>query len=174
MKSSFGSPLSRLALWGALTILLLVTPALGGCSKVLLESSWRDRVITVDGAVTEWEGKRGILEGNDLIVGVVNDADYLYLTVTPRTPAAQMVMMRSGFTVWFDSSGGTAETFGICYPLGIEESGKQSGFRGEEPDPEKVRREFEQTLSELEIRGPEAPVENQRGDWNRDPCASCQ
>jgi hypothetical protein len=150
-----GDPLSRLPLWGGLAILFLFAPTLGGCSTVVLDSSWRDREITIDGTVTEWEGKRATIEGKDLIVGLANDADYLYLTVTPRTEGAQMNMMRSGFTVWFDPEGGTAQTFGIRYPLGMQESGIRLGFAGEEPDRERMRQEFERTLFQLEIRGPQ-------------------
>jgi hypothetical protein len=85
-----GDPLSRLPLWGGLAILFLFAPTLGGCSTVVLDSSWRDREITIDGTVTEWEGKRATIEGKDLIVGLANDADYLYLTVTPEHDALRI------------------------------------------------------------------------------------
>ena len=71
-------------------------------------------------------------------------------------------MVRLGFTIWLDGEGGKNKSFGIRYPLGMMKSGvsvRELGFGARQPKGEldvgRFRELMEQSLSELEIVGPE-------------------
>jgi len=61
-----------------------------------------------------------------------------------------MQIMRAGFTVWFDASGGNDHSFGIRYPLARQ--GARSEFHPESDD-EQIHIDLEQASLELEIVG---------------------
>lgn len=135
-------------------IVALSILSLAGCGKLELNSAWRDREIAVDGVMTDWQNGMTYVEKANVAVGLFNDAEYMYLCLTPadRRIAAQMVGL--GFTVWFDPEGGKNKTFGIHFPLGMQGRGNPLMSRERVQDPEQQRNMLEMMGNELEILGP--------------------
>ena len=102
-----------------------------GCGKPELVSQWRgERTIVIDGDDGEWQDVRHVLEKENLVYGIFNDADYLYLYFNLSDRARQMQIARSGLTVWLDPNGGKGKTFGIRYPLAMTETDLPEGRPG--------------------------------------------
>ena len=133
-------------------LLLLIMMPLGGCSGTeALQSQSLDREITVDGTVEDWAGILKPMEKKNLSLGLLNDGEYLYLSVLSRDRETISQMM--GFTVWFDAEGGKERTFGIRFPLGLMASGAGFSPRDmqQDRDPDARRQRFEESLTDLEI-----------------------
>lgn len=96
---------------------------LAGCKNLELNSHWRDREVTVDGINSEWENSTIYIEDEKILVGVMNDQDFLYISLITGSPALRRQMMGQGFIIWFDPEGGKKKVFGIQYPLGLQEMG---------------------------------------------------
>ena len=139
---------------GGRTVMVLILSCVAltsGCGEEEIESKWRDREITINGIADEWQGTRTYIEDPNIAVGVMNDENHLYLSLsTPvRSVAAQIVTL--GFTVWLDPDGGKDKTFGIRCPIGFEDF-KMMGEAAGEPD--RLKELFGQAAERLEILGP--------------------
>ncbi len=124
---------------------------LQGCSRQTLSSSWLDREIAIDGRVQDWGDARAPMEREDLIWGVRNDADHLYLTLTPRTRSLQRQMMFLGFTIWFDPAGGKEKTLGVRCPLGMMGFDPPPLSAADDWDTSIAKERFRGTLHEIEL-----------------------
>lgn len=98
-----------------------------GCGGFEIESAWRRSVINVDGGATDWDGLLAFNESARADLGVVNDADHLYICMIPRDRTIETQIMRGGMTLWFDPLGGDGKTFGIRFPLGLAVAPPPSG-----------------------------------------------
>jgi len=156
-------------------LLLFALTLFSGCGGTKLESSWLDREVIIDGKDIEWHGARVILEDANLGMGLMNDDENFYLTLSLTDRMVQMQVLRNGFTVWFDSQGGKKKIFGIRFPLGMQDFADQrgEGFPGMEQegmggrtgrmddrrqqDPRQLEAMFDRLIEkgELEIIGPE-------------------
>jgi hypothetical protein len=143
-----------------LLLAALLLPA--GCSsRLALESRRPAGEITVDGSVEEWGNERVEIGGETFYVDIRNDADHLYVSLIPGTQMLQMQIMREGLTLWFDADGGRDKEFGIRFPLGSGQGSRAgSGQTSTRPGMdggfvEDLRAEFEKSLGELEVLGPE-------------------
>ena len=153
---------------------------LSGCGKPELVSQWRGgRGVVIDGNDDEWQNARHLLENENLVYGIFNDAKYLYLYFNLSDRTRQMQIARSGLTVWLDGGGGKGKAFGVRYPLAMtqddmpegrpEVSGGGRGGRSGEPfrgggpsgDPAQLARLMEKLVArrDFEILG---PLEDQR------------
>ena len=153
---------------------------MSGCGKPELVSQWRGgRVVVIDGDDGEWQNARHLLENENLVYGIFNDAKYLYLYFNLSDRTRQMQIARSGLTVWLDGGGGKRKTFGVRYPLAMTQDdmpegrpgfsgggrgGRSDGrFRGGGPsgDPAQLARLMEKLVArhDFEILG---PFEDQR------------
>ena len=102
-----------------------------GCGKPELVSQWRGgRTVVIDGKDGEWQNARHLIEKENLVYGIFNDADYLYLFFNLSDRARQMQIARSGLTVWLDGHGGKGKTFGVRYPLAMTAEDLPEGRRG--------------------------------------------
>lgn len=113
--------------------LLFALSLLSGCGKKPLPSVWRDRPVTIDGTDSEWEDARIILDQASVGMGLMNDGEYLYLTLSLSDPTLQARIMRQGFIIWFDPRGGKSEVFGVRFPLGMQDMARQWQEGGEPP-----------------------------------------
>lgn len=135
-----------------------------GCTiiGINLDSNWRDREITIDGKNSEWIGAMWYFEDENISVGLRNDDRFFYMCMIAEAPLIRTQVMRQGFTVWFDPAGGNKKTFGIKFPIGMQEMGVQRGMdpnrarerEQSEPDPERMERALARLTAELEILGP--------------------
>jgi hypothetical protein len=122
-----------------------------GCSSSLkLSSTWRQENIVIDGSGIEWQ--RGLYydQESEIVYSIRNDDDYVYLFLKTQNRTTQMLIMRAGFTVWFDADGGNNHSFGIRYPLVRQDA--RSEFHPESDDGQ-IHSDLEQALLELEIVG---------------------
>jgi hypothetical protein len=145
----------------------LVFMGLFGCSSGLkLTSEWRTGEIQIDGSDAEWQ--RGLYydEETEMLYSVRNDDESLYLLLKTQNRSTQTQILRGGFTVWFDPSGGKARTFGLHYPLPREHTPLAAP---EENFESPMAEGLDQTPLELEIIGPQSdnvqrmPVFDARG-----------
>ncbi|MCX7973867.1 MAG: hypothetical protein N3B16_05135 [Candidatus Aminicenantes bacterium] len=79
---------------------------------------WLDRQINIDGQTDDWKGAQFFLEKEQLLLGFINDQDFLYLhfVVSNRSRVAQII--RQGLTIWIDATGKKKKHWGIRYPVG--------------------------------------------------------
>lgn len=147
-------------------VLLLITIGTGflvsGCMEPELESTWRNREITIDGKNAEWAGCEVYYdEENGIKIGIINDELNVYLCIYTWNRKTQMQILMRGLTVWFDPEGGKKEVFGVHYPLkktgmNMDRSAFQRG--SERNDPEMINMMLVGSRNELEILGPEEGV----------------
>ncbi|MFC2164656.1 hypothetical protein ACFLT2_06650 [Acidobacteriota bacterium] len=155
-------------------VLLLMTFGLiflsAACGEAELSSFWKDRDIVIDGKSGDWLDALYYFEEDDVSVGFFNDSEYLYICLLAEDYSIQRQVVMQGFTLWLDATGGKEKTFGIKFPLGMVAMGRDrmptemsderpdrermEELQRERPDPEMIRKAFEQTLDELEILGP--------------------
>lgn len=99
--------------------LVTVSQFFGCSSAVQLVSSWKQTDITIDGKQNDWQGDLYSLKKAMVTIGIRNDDKNLYLCFISNEKNVQRQIMGSGFTVWFDPTGGTDETYGIQFPVGF-------------------------------------------------------
>ena len=106
---------------------LVLCTGLWCCQAKTLRCPWTDAAPAIDAAALadssgqEWEGAVSVFEDEQIRVGLRNDDTYLYigLLVDNRNTRAQILV--GGLTLWFDPAGEEDRTFGVRYPLGIDD-----------------------------------------------------
>ncbi|HVN47986.1 MAG TPA: hypothetical protein VMU30_04105 [Bacteroidota bacterium] len=95
-----------------------------GCGgAVELASAWKRTEMTIDGNPNDWEGDLYRLKKANVTIGVRNDETNLYVWFSSNDKNVQRHILNGGFTVWFDPTGGTNETYGIQFPVGYSKGG---------------------------------------------------
>jgi hypothetical protein len=122
-----------------------------GCKSQQLGSQWRDRDITIDGSVTEWNGLMQAPEDADVAIGLVNDDIYLYLCLTSGNRETTLRMLMSGFTVLFENKAKKGARLGVHFPLAPVRS-RPPLVR--EHDPAAMMKQLEASLGTLALLGP--------------------
>jgi len=174
MTTSFKALKSTFVCRWSVLLLVLFLSVLSqiGCNSLELKSEWRDREIAVDGNNTDWLGAMYYFEDRNISVGILNDASSIYICMIAEDRLMRSQVMRQGFTIWFNPTGGKEKTFGIKFPIGmqgVEGQGFPMGLREGERDQERIREQFEKSLEDLEILGPRKddqkrmPVEEAKG-----------
>jgi hypothetical protein len=150
------------ALW---TFLIILTLSFlhSGCSTLQLESTWKDRDITMDGKGGDWLGAKYYFEESAVSMGLINDQKYLYVSMMTENPMIRAQIMRQGLTVWLDPKGGKNKSFGIKFPLGIkgeEQEGAKMAPQEmmDEMAREKMMQKFQEMMTELEVLGSDEEV----------------
>ena len=90
---------------------------LAGCGGAILQSSWRNHEIRVDGSGSEWEKSLTRIENANTALGFYNDRDALYIAVVPWNQQNQIQVAGMGCVMMFES-GDDTETIGIHFPFG--------------------------------------------------------
>ncbi len=143
-----------------LLILSLALIMLIGCSTLQLESTWKDRDITLDGKGGDWLGAKYYFEESAVSVGLINDDQYLYVSMMTENPMIRAQIMRQGLTVWLDPKGGKNKSFGIKFPLGRqggepEEERMETRAMLDEMAREEMMQRLQELMTELEVLGPD-------------------
>ncbi len=130
---------------------------LGGCATtVLVQSTWNDNAIVVDGKDRDWGTSLTPLSSHPVALGVRHDSSFLYVCLSTQNRFLQHQILQGGLTVWFDPLGGQEKAFGIRYPLLRRENSPRLNPR------ESIAENFqlvEPFLREVEIIGPEGDAE---------------
>jgi len=71
---------------------------LAGCGSTHLDSRWRAEALQPDGSVSSWQGVEYESDAG-LVIGTVNDGEYLWVRLVPADERAQRQLMH-GVTVW--------------------------------------------------------------------------
>ncbi|MBA3828106.1 MAG: hypothetical protein H0X33_04145 [Taibaiella sp.] len=103
----------------AVILLLLVSCTMGkGRHSEKLSGVWQPVPITIDGDSKDWPLPYPSYDAKAMIgYAYSNDKDNLYLTVETGDEMTQLKMLKAGFTVSIDTSGGKGQTVNIHYPL---------------------------------------------------------
>ncbi len=118
--------------WRVACAAALVAATLGlaaACKQVELASGWAADGVDVDGVSDEWIGATTYFEKQDVTVGLLNDDEFLYVSLVTSGPVGRLAMA-TGLTVWFDPDGGKDEWYGIRFPVPPEPSERSSNGRG--------------------------------------------
>jgi hypothetical protein len=71
----------------------------------------------IDGHSNEWYGKKMVeFKDEGILVGIQNDADYVYICLMSSNRSSSRFMTQAGMILWFEPDGG--KKFGIHYPIG--------------------------------------------------------
>ena len=162
-------------------VIVLLTVFLTSCGSIELASLWRKTDVVIDGKVDDWQGALYSIESQPVFVGVRNDAENVYVCLQVADPRAVSPVVRRGFVVWFDPSGGTGHVLGVKYPLGMSfdmaevnpEGPRDRGNRGEGGKPPVIDRDqveilgpekdSVQRMKKNELKGIEVALENRNG-----------
>lgn len=106
------------------TLFALLTLSCGG---LMIDSRWPDRDIVIDGDDTDWQDLKFYVQDWPFDIGLANDADFLYLTLSTADRSLQRQAIMRGFEVWIDPNGGQSKILGVRYPLGVAGRGRE-GF----------------------------------------------
>jgi hypothetical protein len=152
--------LKFLYLLATLTVLCALAP---GCGPEELESVARDRAITVDGDVSDWQGILEFLDKGNLSYGLANDAESMYIVLVVGDRAVRRQIIMSGLYLWFDAAGGEDRRFGLRFPIGLLEDATDMTPLFREQDPNRLSESFDETVTEFMVIGPHDE------SWRRSP-----
>ncbi|MFH1312489.1 MAG: hypothetical protein ABIJ00_04610 [Candidatus Eisenbacteria bacterium] len=141
------------------SLVLISLASFAGCGGLELSSVWRDREVKIDGIPTEWQGTTTYVEDSSVAVGIMNDDDYLYVSLSTSLRSVAAQIMARGLTVWLDPEGGKQKSFGIRCPIGApQEMDDPSQFSKITQDRDKftdmILEKLESSVEQLEIIGP--------------------
>ncbi len=119
-----------------ITVILMMVFSFSSCQSQELTSIYISSERVVDGYVDEWQDNdMTFLEKQDVLVGAVNDDEYLYISFYSTSRERAMQLMQSGFTIWLNAKG-KKKDFGIHYPIrNIEGMAMQKSDRGFDKQP---------------------------------------
>jgi hypothetical protein len=86
--------------------------------------------IQIDGLLNEWDGFLTPFQNGKLSLAAANGQGYLYLGIAVSDLSLQREILSRGLFIYLDADGGRDRSFGIRYPLGLEEM----GLRPERPE----------------------------------------
>ena len=136
------------------TVILLT-----GCEIPELKSRWRDREIVIDGKESEWGNYiQYYHEKSKTIICMFNDDTYLYIKVSTPNKMMQQQLTLQGLTIWFDPECSQKKAFGIHFPIGLQNYGKNTirldARTRSRQDQAKLKIIIEESQNEVEILGP--------------------
>jgi hypothetical protein len=133
-------------------ILFSALTTFAGCGSTLeLTSRWTSHELKVDGSGEEWKDATTLIPGPQVLVGIKNDKDNLYVCLITTNRMTQAQMLALGTTMWFDTEGQKNKTFGIQFPV----AGLLQGRRfPSQQNPEDLKRLIEAAQRQFEVVGP--------------------
>lgn len=151
-------------------ILLAISTTLIHAQKFILNSSWRDSSIVIDGNPADWDQPFPYFDSKSkLQYSVVNDAKYIYISVKTNDEKAQMKIMRAGMDVSLDVSGKKKELATIHCPLKTNSKLDVTNDPGEidqqvieKPDVKKMKVDWSESNKEVHTQG----LKNVLGDFS--------
>jgi hypothetical protein len=152
----------------------VLLPALGQGKDLKLASAWASGPVKVDGTADAWSALLKPLGDEPMVIGVQNDADFLYLCVKTSDLKTRKQLGTVGLTVWANGEGKDKRAFGVRFPArekpheGRSGAGPQGKWPGDAPHgapPEDDQappmteeggrtREADKRPAELELIGP--------------------
>lgn len=133
---------------------LLAAFTLIGCSSSLeLTSGWTSQELKIDGSGAGLRESTTNIPGPDVLVGIRNSKDYIYVCMVTSNRMTQMQMLALGCTVWIDGEGKKDKSFGVRFPV----AGLLQGHRfPARENQDELNRLIDVAQRQLEIIGPGA------------------
>ncbi|MDD5562794.1 MAG: hypothetical protein PHQ91_03695 [Thermoanaerobaculaceae bacterium] len=120
-----------------------------------IASAWAGAAVPVDGGPGEWAPLLRPLGDPPLVIGLQNDARYLYLCLRTSDPIVKMQLVRLGLTVWFNGDGKDSKTFGVRFPVAAgPQAARRQPDQGEPPEGGSHAPSFDRAAQEVELIGP--------------------
>ncbi len=135
---------------------LLLLPALVAGGVPQYPSAWATVPVKMDGIADPWVPLLRPLSDMPMVIGVQNDADFLYLCFKTSDPNVKKQMRETGLTVWLNASGKSsmAKGFGVRYPLKKLKRDDEPKRREPEPPDDGSVRPFVPPPPNFELIGP--------------------
>ncbi len=99
--------------------LILLATILTGCNHIELQSIWKDFEIEIDGKDNDWDDAKIYMKDKNLVVGIANDDEFLYLCFYPTTNRSIKNAIQQGISFWFNTDGKKNRDNGFSYPLAM-------------------------------------------------------
>jgi hypothetical protein len=137
---------------------MLLLPALVEGAGLSIASAWAPVPPKVDGTADTWAPFLRPLGDLPMVIGVQNDADFLYLCVKTSKPALKRQLLSTGLTAWANGKGKNSVTkgYGVRYPL--IKAKKDKEHEGDMPEPTPAEEGSEaktpSPLPQFELIGP--------------------
>ncbi len=123
-----------------------------GCGSSLeLTSGWASQELKIDGSGTGLKETTALIQGPEVLVGIKNDKDNLYICLITSNRMTQMQMLALGSTVWFDAEGKKNKSFGVRFPVAGLLQGHRFPARENQED---LKRLIDVAQRKLEFIGP--------------------
>ena len=136
----------------------LFLPALVEGAGLPIASAWAPVPPKVDGSADTWAPFLRPLGDLPMVIGVQNDADFLYLCVKTSKPALKRQLLSTGLTAWANGKGKNTLTkgYGIRYPLIKAKADKEheGGMPESPPVEEGSEAKAPSPLPQFELIGP--------------------
>jgi hypothetical protein len=139
---------------------------ISGCNYYQVESLRKTHEIKIDGNDEDWIDAKYFVKEHDVVFGVMNDNEFLYICFYPTTNELTRQILSQGMTLWINNNGKRKKEYGIRFPLGMqnfmnqqmpEEKGNQSrnsDRKKRETDSKMMDRMVKSLNKDLEIIGP--------------------
>ncbi len=101
----------------SVALALALLPALGQAKDLQIASSWATSQVKTDGSAGDWAAVLKPLGDPPIVIGVRNDADFLYLCVRTSDLKVKRQLGIAGLTVWANGEGKTQKGFGVRFPV---------------------------------------------------------
>lgn len=152
-----------------ISVFILIAGGIGiaGCSSsTQLASKWAATPVVANGRDDEWGGAIMYQEKEKIGVGIMNDGTNVYVVVKTLDEPTLRKIVRTGMTIWLDSTGNSKKNFGIHFPLGATEMLRGGGYQtdegaGDGSNTRQYRERLAETLREIEVIGP-GPLDKKR------------
>jgi hypothetical protein len=140
----------------SLRIPILALLLLTGCSSTKSLTSERATAPPViNGDLEDWAGSLQRYEDGNILGGVRNDGERLYLAVSTSDPATARRAILTGLEIWVDPVGGKNESIGIRFPIGVINHNRANRdatpLPGGRSDPAMMEMMFGAQMNEMEI-----------------------
>jgi hypothetical protein len=144
-------------------VMLFSTFLLSGCNEPQLKSAWSRSSLHESQPEFRWDNSTTYsLEGKNVILGLQNDEDYLYILLKAADQNTERKFTRGGLIIWLNNTGEKKKSFGIHFPLGFQFNKGEGGpppMNGQWPNqkPDRGSGEFgppPAVFDSMEIIGP--------------------
>ena len=132
---------------------LVLLVIFSGCSSYSIISQKFNEPIKIDGRLDDWNGKLQYFKDEKMAVGVSNDSENLYLSLSTADKGNIIKMLHMGFTIWLEPGNEKGETIGIQYP--IKEKGAMPNKIVESNRNSFGSKKFEKMVAKIKINNSE-------------------
>lgn len=108
-------------IWAGILAAMVLLSAMTSCSSVIKTESISakpPKTVAVDGDDVDWREPMLYDEKSDLLVGVKNDNENLYVCIKTANEATIRRLMTTGISLWFNNQGNDEKSFGLNFPMG--------------------------------------------------------